>query len=173
MKPYKAIAMSAAVAFGLSGLQAARADCGSKHEQASVKSTKAIYPTAKEAGFKTLSAAIAAAGLEEVLTNEGPFTVFAPTDEAFAKLPEGTVESLLEDKEALKKVLLYHVVSGEVMASDVVEIDKAKMLNGQYIKIDTKDGVRVNDARVIKTDIKADNGIIHVIDTVLLPPSKS
>ncbi|MGD8413356.1 MAG: fasciclin domain-containing protein [Candidatus Latescibacterota bacterium] len=132
-----------------------------------------MYPTAKAAGFETLSAAIAAAGLEEVLTDEGPFTVFAPTDEAFAKLPEGTLESLLNDKEALKQVLLYHVVSGEVMASDVVKIDKAEMLNGQYVTINAKDGVMVNDAKVIKTDIKAENGVIHVIDTVLIPSSKS
>lgn len=173
MKHFKAIAILAAVAFGLSGLQWATADCGSKHGHASTKSVKAIYPTAKEAGFKTLSAAIAAAGLEEVLTNEGPFTVFAPTDEAFAKLPEGTVESLLNDKEALKQILLYHVVSGEVMASDVVKIDKAKMLNGQYVSINANDGVKVNDAKVIKTDIEAENGIIHVIDTVLIPSSES
>jgi uncharacterized surface protein with fasciclin (FAS1) repeats len=173
MKTFKTIAILAAVAFGLSGLQTATADCGSKHEQASAKPTKAIYPTAKAAGFETLSAAIAAAGLEEVLTDEGPFTVFAPTDEAFAKLPEGTLESLLNDKEALKQVLLYHVVSGEVMASDVVKIDKAEMLNGQYVTINAKDGVMVNDAKVIKTDIKAENGVIHVIDTVLIPSSKS
>jgi uncharacterized surface protein with fasciclin (FAS1) repeats len=173
MKSFKTIAIVAAVAFGLSGLHTTHADCGKKHEQASAKSTKAIYPTAKAAGFETLSAAIAAAGLEEVLTKEGPFTVFAPTDEAFAKLPEGTLESLLNDKEALKNILMYHVVAGEVMASDVVKIDKAKMLNGQFVKIDAKDGVKVNDAKVIKTDIKAENGIIHVIDTVLIPPSKS
>jgi len=173
MKSFKTIAILAAVAFGLSGPQTAGADCGSKHEQASAKATKAIYPMAKEAGFKTLSTAIAAAGLEEVLTKEGPFTVFAPTDEAFAKLPEGTVESLLNDKEALKQVLMYHVVAGEVMAADVVKLDKAKMLNGQYVKINAKDGVKVNDANVIKTDIKAENGIIHVIDTVLIPSSKS
>jgi uncharacterized surface protein with fasciclin (FAS1) repeats len=173
MKYFKAIAILAAVAFGLSGLQNATADCGKKHAQASTKSVKAIYPTAQAAGFETLSAAIAAAGLEEVLTDEGPFTVFAPTDEAFAKLPEGTVEALLNDKEALKQVLLYHVVSGEVMASDVVKLDKAKMLNGQFVMISTKDGVKVNDANVIKTDIKAENGIIHVIDTVLIPSSES
>jgi uncharacterized surface protein with fasciclin (FAS1) repeats len=173
MKKFKIIAILAAVAFGLSGLHTATADCGAKHSQASVKTTKAIYPTAKAAGFETLSAAIAVAGLEDVLTKEGPFTVFAPTDEAFAKLPEGTVESLLNDKEALRQVLMYHVVSGEVMAADVVKIDKAKMLNGQYVMIDTDDGVKINDANVIKTDIKAENGVIHVIDTVLIPSSKS
>ena len=173
MRHIKTIAVLASVAFGLSGLRMATADCGSEHAKASAKATKAIYPTAKAAGFETLSTAIAAAGLEEVLTDEGPFTVFAPTDEAFAKLPEGTVEALLNDKEALKQVLLYHVVSGEVTASDVVKLDKAEMLNGQYVTIDTKDGVKVNDANVIKTDIKAENGIIHVIDTVLIPSSES
>lgn len=173
MKLLKATAMLAAVAFGISGLHTATADCGSKHEHASTKSAKAIYATAQDAGFETLSAAIAAAGLEETLSGDGPFTVFAPTDEAFAKLPEGTLESLLNDKEALTQVLLYHVVSGEVMSTDVVKIDKAKMLNGQFVMIDTKDGVKINDANVIKTDIKAKNGIIHVIDTVLIPSSES
>jgi uncharacterized surface protein with fasciclin (FAS1) repeats len=167
MKHVKAIAILAVVAFGLSGLQLASADCGQKH----AKTSMAIYPTAKEAGFKTLTAAIEAAGLDEVLTEKGPFTVFAPTDEAFAKLPEGTVEALLKDKEALKEVLLYHVVSGEVMASDVVKLKKAEMLNGQNVKINTKEGVKINDAKVIKTDIKAKNGVIHVIDTVLIPSS--
>jgi uncharacterized surface protein with fasciclin (FAS1) repeats len=133
----------------------------------------AIYPTAKSAGFETLSAAIQAAGLEETLTDGGPYTVFAPTDEAFAKLPDGTVEALLNDKDALKQVLLYHVVSGEVMAEDVVKLDTAEMLNGQTVTIDTKDGVKVNDAKVIKTDIAAKNGVIHVIDTVLIPKSGS
>jgi uncharacterized surface protein with fasciclin (FAS1) repeats len=167
MKHFKAIAILAAVAFGLSGLQLATADCGHEHG----KTAKAIYPTAKAAGFETLAAAIEAAGLDEVLTDKGPFTVFAPTDEAFAKLPEGTVEALLNDKEALKQVLLYHVVSGEVMASDVVKLKKAEMLNGQIVKINAKDGVKINDAKVIKTDIKAKNGVIHVIDTVLIPSS--
>lgn len=131
----------------------------------------AIYPTAKKAGFETLTAAIEAAELDAVLTDKGPFTVFAPTDEAFAKLPEGTMESLLNDKEALKQVLLYHVVSGEVMAADVGKLEKAEMLNGQTVTIDTKDGVKVNGVKVIKTDIKAKNGVIHVIDNVLIPSS--
>jgi uncharacterized surface protein with fasciclin (FAS1) repeats len=163
-----------AVGVSINGLVSAYADCGgcgSKHDHA--KHTHAIYPTAKEAGFKTLSAAIEAAGLDKVLTDKGPFTVFAPTDEAFAKLPEGTVEALLKDKEALKNILLYHVVSGEVKAEDVVKIKSAEMLNGQTVEINTKKGVKVNDANVIKTDIVAENGIIHVIDTVLIPPKKS
>lgn len=169
MKYAKAIAILAVVAIGLSGHTAATADCGHPHGKTSP--TQAIYPTAKSAGFETLTAAIEAAGLAEILTDGGPYTVFAPTDEAFAKLPEGTVEALLKDKEALKKVLLYHVVSGEVMAKDVVKLEKAEMLNGQTVRIDTKDGVKVNDAKVVKTDIKAENGVIHVIDTVLIPSS--
>jgi uncharacterized surface protein with fasciclin (FAS1) repeats len=169
------LAVAAVVAISVPGLVNVSAHCGScgsdhaKHE----KHAMAIYPTAKEAGFKTLSAAIEAAGLEEVLTEKGPFTVFAPTDEAFAKLPEGTVEALLEDKEALKNILLYHVVSGEVKAADVVKIKSAEMLNGQSVEINAKKGVKINDAKVIKTDIVAENGIIHVIDTVLIPPKKS
>jgi uncharacterized surface protein with fasciclin (FAS1) repeats len=129
----------------------------------------AIYPTAKKAGFNTLSKAIEAAGLEKTLTEDGPFTVFAPTDEAFAKLPKGTLESLLKNKEALKNVLLYHVVSGEVMAVDVVKLTSAETLNGQKVKIDAVKGVKINDATVTRTDIKAKNGVIHVIDTVLIP----
>lgn len=132
-----------------------------------------IYATAKSAGFTTLAAAVDAAGLSEVLSGDGPFTVFAPTDEAFDKLPEGALESLLADKEALKNVLLYHVVSGEVKAADVVKIDKAEMLNGQKTAIHVKDGVRINSANVVKTDIAAKNGVIHVIDSVLIPPSLS
>jgi uncharacterized surface protein with fasciclin (FAS1) repeats len=171
MKYFKAIAILATVAFGLSGLQMATADCGSPHAQASVKNTETIYTTAKQAGFETLSAAIAAAGLEEALNNDGPFTVFAPTDEAFAKLPEGTVEALLNDKDALKQVLLYHVLSGEVLAADVVKINEAKTLNGQMVTINSENGVMVNNAKVIKTDVMAKNGVIHVIDTVLIPSS--
>ena len=178
MRHFKLIpvfAIAAFVAVSISGLINAHAHCGScgvgeKHaEHASL----AIYPTAKEAGFKTLTAAIEAAELDEVLTDKGPFTVFAPTDEAFAKLPEGTVEALLKDKEALRKILLYHVVSGEVKAADVVKLDSAETLNGQSVTINTKDGVRVNGAKVIKTDIMAKNGVIHVIDTVLIPSKDS
>lgn len=156
-----AVVFVALLAVSAAGLNVVHAGYG--------KQSMAIYPTAKKAGFETLTAAIEAAGLETVLTEEGPFTVFAPTDEAFAKLPEGTVETLLADKEALTQVLLYHVVSGKVMASDVVKLKSAEMLNGEKVKIDTKDGVHVNDALVIKTDIKAKNGVIHVIDTVLIP----
>lgn len=129
----------------------------------------AIFPLAEQAGFKTLTAAVKAAGLDGVLTNDGPFTVFAPTDEAFAKLPAGTVESLLANPEQLKKVLLYHVVSGDVKAADVAKLNSAETLNGGQVAINTKGGVKVNDAHVIKADIAASNGTVHVIDTVLIP----
>jgi uncharacterized surface protein with fasciclin (FAS1) repeats len=119
--------------------------------------------------FETLVAALQAAELVDTLSGEGPFTVFAPTDDAFDALPEGTVESLLEDKEQLTSVLTYHVVPGKVMASDVVELDSAETVQGQELSIDATDGVMVNDANVILTDIEASNGVIHVIDAVLLP----
>ena len=142
--------------------------CGSSHDHA--KHAHSIYETAKEAGFKTLVAAIDAAGLAETLSNDGPFTVFAPTDEAFAALPEGALEGLLKDKKALTTVLLYHVVSGEVKAKDVVKIDSAKMLNGIEAAISVKkDIVMIAGVKVVKTDIVAKNGIIHVIDAVMLP----
>jgi len=133
-----------------------------------------IVETAVAAGqFKTLAAALEAAGLIDALTGEGPFTVFAPTDEAFAKLPAGTVESLLkpENKEKLKAILLYHVVSGNVTAKQVMKLNgrTVKTLGGPSIKVSTMDGVTIDDARVTKTDIQASNGVIHVIDTVLVP----
>ncbi len=121
--------------------------------------------------FETLVAALQAADLAETLAGEGPFTVFAPTDDAFAKLPEGTVEALLEDIPALTDILLYHVVDGKVLAEDVVALNDAKTLNNRYVDIRVEDGmVYINDAQVVITDIMADNGVIHVIDTVLLPP---
>jgi uncharacterized surface protein with fasciclin (FAS1) repeats len=129
-----------------------------------------IVEVAASAGtFKTLLTAAKAAGLAETLAGEGPFTVFAPTDEAFAKLPEGTVEGLLQDTEKLKAVLLYHVVSGKVMAADVAGLTTAKTLQGGELKIDTSHGVMINNAMVVKADVAASNGVIHVIDTVLLP----
>lgn len=130
-----------------------------------------IVQTAVGAGqFKTLVAAVKAADLVETLSGPGPFTVFAPTDEAFAKLPEGTVEALLKDQEKLKAILTYHVVSGNVMASDVVKLSSAKTVNGQDVTIMVKDGkVMVDNATVIKTDIKCSNGVIHVIDSVIIP----
>lgn len=129
-----------------------------------------IVDTAVAAGqFSTLVTAVKAAGLVDVLKGEGPFTVFAPTDEAFAKLPKGTLEKLLNDKEALKKILTYHVVSGNVMAKDVVKLSSAETVQGQTVDISTKNGVMINNATVIKADISCSNGTIHVIDTVLLP----
>jgi uncharacterized surface protein with fasciclin (FAS1) repeats len=120
-----------------------------------------------------LAAALEAAGLIDALTGEGPFTVFAPTDEAFAKLPAGTVESLLkpENKEKLKSILLYHVVPGSVTAKQVTKLNgrSVKTLEGSSIKVGTMNGVTVDDARVTKTNIHASNGVIHVIDTVLMP----
>ncbi len=131
-----------------------------------------IVATAIGAGqFNTLVAAVKAAGLVETLQGPGPFTVFAPTDEAFAHLPAGTVDTLLkpENKDKLVAVLTYHVVSGKVMASDVVGLTEAPTVQGQKVHIDAKNGVKVNTANVIKTDIVCDNGVIHVIDAVLLP----
>ena len=132
-----------------------------------------IVDTAVAAGqFNTLAAALEAAGLVDTLKGEGPFTVFAPTDAAFAKLPEGTVETLLkpENRDQLVAVLTYHVVPGKVMASDVVKISQAKTVNGGDIAVKVKDGsVQINDATVVKADVGASNGVIHVIDTVILP----
>ena len=129
-----------------------------------------IVDTAVSAGsFNTLVAAVKAAGLVETLKSPGPFTVFAPTDEAFAKLPEGTVDSLLKDIPQLTKILTYHVVSGKVLSSDVVKLDKATTVQGSDVKIDASNGVKVNDATVVTPDVEADNGVIHVIDSVLLP----
>ena len=120
--------------------------------------------------FQTLVAAVQAAGLAETLSGPGPFTVFAPTDEAFAKLPEGTIEALLADTEKLGSILTYHVVPGKVMARDVVNLTKAATANGQDVQIKVRDGkVMINDATVIVTDIEASNGVIHVIDTVIMP----
>lgn len=140
----------------------------------SKKASKDIVDTAIEAGnFKTLAAALTEADLIETLKGEGPFTVFAPTDEAFAKLPEGTVESLLGDKKALTNVLLYHVVSGKVMAKDVVNLNSAETVQGSSVKIKVVDGkVMINDAQVTIADLETSNGVIHVIDTVILPPTK-
>lgn len=122
--------------------------------------------------FSTLVAAVKAAGLVETLSGKDSFTVFAPTNAAFEKLPKGTVEDLLkpENKKKLVAILTYHVVAGKVMAADVVKLDKAKTVQGQEVKIVAgKDGVKVDNATVVKTDIVAKNGVIHVIDTVILP----
>jgi uncharacterized surface protein with fasciclin (FAS1) repeats len=134
--------------------------------------SKDIVAVASSAGsFNTLIAAVKAAGLVETLQGSGPFTVFAPTDEAFAKLPKGTVEDLLkpENKEKLVAILTYHVVAGKVMAADVKTM-KARTVNGQSLEVKVSEGVvTVDEARVITTDVAASNGVIHVIDTVMLP----
>lgn len=132
---------------------------------------KDIVDTAVAAGsFTTLAKALEAAGLVETLKSAGPFTVFAPTDEAFAKLPAGTLQSLLNDPEKLKQILLYHVVSGRVLAKDVVKIKSARTVQGSSISIRTGGGkVMIDNANVIKTDVLASNGVIHVIDSVIIP----
>jgi len=133
--------------------------------------TADIIDTAVAAGsFKTLATALQAAGLIDALKGPGPFTVFAPTDEAFAKIPAADLNALLADKEALTKVLTYHVVSGTVLAADVVKLTQATTLEGSTLKIKVNpQGVRVDKANVIRTDVIASNGVIHVIDTVLMP----
>ena len=134
-----------------------------------------IIDTAVAAGtFKTLAAAVTAAGLVLTLKGEGPFTVFAPSDEAFAKLPAGTVEGLLKDIPKLTAILTYHVVAGKVMAADVMTMDgkSAATVNGAQLQISTSHGVKLNgDVNVVATDIACTNGVIHVIDSVLLPPA--
>jgi uncharacterized surface protein with fasciclin (FAS1) repeats len=139
----------------------------------SVKSNDVVETAVAAGQFKTLAAALEAAGLIDALKGNGPFTVFAPTDEAFAKLPAGTVETLLkpENKEKLKAVLLYHVVPGNVTADQVTKLNgrSVKTLQGGSIKVKTSHGVQVDNANVTQTDIKASNGVIHVIDTVLMP----
>jgi len=146
---------------------------GSTNFARSADGPKDIVDTAVAAGsFNTLATALKAADLIGALKSPGPFTVFAPTDEAFAKLPKGTVEDLLksENKDKLKAILTYHVVSGKVMAKDVVGIKEAKTLNGKSLSISVHDGkVMIDNANVTKTDILASNGVIHVIDAVVIP----
>ncbi len=148
-------------------------NCGSSSAKAThaavTEEIPAIYDLAGEAGFTTLTAAIDAAGLQETLNGEGPFTVFAPTDAAFAKLPAETLAGLLADKEALTKVLLYHVAGGAVYAEDVMNMRTATTLNGEKVKVGIDNGVTINGAKVVQADVKAQNGVIHVIDTVLIP----
>ncbi len=131
---------------------------------------KNIVETAVEAGsFKTLVTAVQVAGLVDTLSGAGPFTVFAPTDEAFAKIPKETLDAVLADKEKLTAILTYHVVAGKVMASDVMGLTSAKTVQGGEVKIDTSNGVMINNAKVVKADIECTNGVIHVIDSVLMP----
>ncbi|MGI8917857.1 MAG: fasciclin domain-containing protein [Pyrinomonadaceae bacterium] len=135
-----------------------------------------IIDTAVKAGnFGTLAAALTAAGLIETLKGAGPFTVFAPTDAAFAKVPQATIAELLkpENKAKLTAILTYHVVAGNVKAADVAKLKTAKTVQGQEVRIDTTNGVKINDAKVVTADIDASNGTIHVIDTVLMPSAKA
>lgn len=159
--------VAAVALFALTGSATAQ------HSYESKTSEKDIVEVAASAGsFQTLVAAVKAAGLVETLKGEGPFTVFAPTDEAFAKLPAGTVEDLLkpENRSKLQAVLTYHVVPGKVLAKDVVKLDSAKTAQGQKVKISVTDNQpMVDNARIVKTDIMASNGVIHVIDRVILP----
>ena len=163
----KVFAFVVAAKFALFTGMAVAGDYSAKPKEAD------IVDTAVEAGqFQTLAAALTAAGLVDTLKGDGPFTVFAPTDEAFAKLPEGTVETLLqpENRDQLIAVLTYHVVPGAVAAEDVVTLDSATTVNGEDVTIAVEDGsVRIDNATVVAADIEASNGIIHVIDTVILP----
>jgi uncharacterized surface protein with fasciclin (FAS1) repeats len=139
---------------------------------AAADQTQDIMDTAVAAGsFKTLAKALTAAGLVDTLKGAGPFTVFAPTDEAFAKLPAGTLDTLLkpENRTKLQRILTYHVVPGKVMAADVVKLRSAKAVSGDTMTINSSSGVMVDKARVVKADIGATNGVIHVIDAVMLP----
>ena len=142
---------------------------GGHHKKKS--SEKDIVTIAVESGkFNTLAKALTETGLVKALQGDGPFTVFAPTDDAFAKLPEGTIESLLNDKETLKTILLYHVVSGIVTSKQVVSLDKAETFAGKNVTIKVREGsVMINDSKVTSVDVMASNGVIHIIDTVLIP----
>ena len=173
---YTPIALAAAIALGASAAVTAGQygmaghSAGYGDSAYGEKMAKDIVDVAASAGsFNTLVTAVKAAGLVDTLKGDGPFTVFAPTDEAFARIPQETLDGLLADKEALTRVLTYHVVPGRVMASDVAGIRSARTVQGQSITVDTSEGVRVDGARVIKTDILASNGVIHVIDEVILP----
>jgi uncharacterized surface protein with fasciclin (FAS1) repeats len=163
------VVLGLALALGTVPAFAGSSCSGSPSTQAA--NTGDIVSTASSAGsFNTLVAAVQAAGLVETLQSDGPFTVFAPTDEAFAKLPEGTVEALIAEPDQLRSILLYHVVPGKVMAADVVSLNSATTVQGSDVKIALADGgVRIDNANVTATDIETSNGVIHVIDTVIIP----
>ena len=170
-----AFGLSLLVATGLAPNATAFAN-DSDVKKSNLASSADIVDTAVAAGsFTTLAKALEAAGLIDALKGQGPFTVFAPTDAAFAKLPAGTIASLLkpENKEKLQAILLYHVVAGKVTAADVMKLNgrQVKTLQGGMFKVSTKHGVRVDKSNVTQTDIGASNGVIHVIDTVLMPPA--
>ncbi len=163
MKLWNALAVVTALAGSLSGMATA----------STKDKPQTIVDIAVGAGsFKTLVTALKAADLVSTLNGTGPFTVFAPTDEAFAKIPKATLDALLADKAALKSVLTYHVVAGKVMAADVVKLKSAKTVAGPEVSIDASNGVALNNGTMVtKADIAASNGVIHVIDTVLMPPT--
>ncbi|WP_298667445.1 fasciclin domain-containing protein [uncultured Methanofollis sp.] len=139
-------------------------------QQESVQIQKNIVETAIASGeFNTLVAAVKAAGLVEALSSPGPFTVFAPNDAAFSKVPKATIDSIMKDKAKLADILKYHVISGKYMSSDVAKTSSLKTLQGSDLSVDTSKGVKINDANVIKADIVCSNGICHVIDSVLVP----
>jgi uncharacterized surface protein with fasciclin (FAS1) repeats len=168
------IALSAVLA--LAGAACSSADAAEETTTTTVAETtmeETIVDVAVGAGFNTLVTAVQAAGLVDTLESEGPFTVFAPTDEAFAALPEGVLDGLLADPDALAEVLKYHVVAGKVLAADVVGLDSAGTVQGEDIAITVEDGnvILNGGATVVTTDVMASNGVIHVIDTVILPPS--
>jgi len=167
MKMFKGMAVFVAASLTAGAGSVALAHCGKcgTHE-----AKKNIVDTAASAGsFDTLVKAVKAAGLADTLASPGPFTVFAPTDEAFAKLGSDTLNKLLANPDQLGAILKYHVVSGKVLARDVVKLTEAKTLQGQKVRIDTSSGVAIDNARVVKADVQATNGVIHVIDTVLIP----
>ena len=172
----------AAFVLGLGLTQSAMAgdSCGSSHAKETKAQAASMTKTDQAGGsivdvaigagtFQSLVAAVKAAGLEETLRGKGPFTVFAPSDEAFAKLPEGTLTALLKDKAKLAQILTFHVVSGRLTAADVLKLKDAKTVQGQKVVITAGESPMVNNARIVATDIAANNGVIHVIDTVILP----
>jgi uncharacterized surface protein with fasciclin (FAS1) repeats len=162
---FRMLAVAVMAAFTAGAVQA-----GSYGKTKAAGAGKDIVQTAKAAGsFGTLLTALKATGLDKELAKKGPFTVFAPTDEAFGKLPAGALDGLLKEPEKLKQVLLLHVVSGKVTAADVSKLESASTLGGDALAIDTSKGVRVGNANVTKADVMASNGVIHVIDSVLLP----
>jgi uncharacterized surface protein with fasciclin (FAS1) repeats len=171
MKTLRSFVIGAVATLALSGGALAGPQCGASGASAN----KNLVDTAVAAGsFATLAKAIQAAGLADTLTGAGPYTVFAPTDEAFAKLPAGALDELLkpENKAKLQAVLKYHVVSGDVRAADVTKLTSARTLEGASLSVSVSNGTaKVGPARVVKTDVVASNGVIHVIDTVLLPPA--
>ena len=168
------LALGALVCLSAASLATA-GTCSSTKAAKNAKAEKNIVETAVAAGsFTTLVKAVQAAGLVDALSGPGPFTVFAPTDAAFAALPAGTLESLLADKAALAKVLTYHVIVGEVLASSLPSVPMATTLQGSPVMFTINGGeARINQARIINADVKASNGVIHVIDAVILPPAES